>query len=144
MFMTLIDITDNNICFYKDFVSCYQNCLSKYMSRIYPDKMNVIKWCYINVQGKNIGSIWLEQLDTSTVKLGVFITYEQYRHSGYGTVAIKKLLEYAKNNSFKTVVLNVRRDNIYAYKTYQKLGFVKTKQFTKSNGITVISMAVSL
>lgn len=142
--MTLIDITDNNICFYKDFVSCYQNCLSKYMSRIYPDKMNVIKWCYINVQGKNIGSIWLEQLDTSTVKLGVFIAYEQYRHSGYGTLAIKKLLEYAKNNGFKTIVLNVRCDNIYAYKTYQKLGFVKTKQFTKSNGVTVISMAVSL
>lgn len=60
--MKLINITEENISFYKQFENYYNENLSIYLSRIYPDSNSVIKWCYINEKNKNIGSIWLEKL----------------------------------------------------------------------------------
>lgn len=68
----LIDITNENLISYKQFEN-YFDYLSSYLSRIYTDFDNKIKWCYINVDNKNIGSIWLKKVDVNTVKLGVFI-----------------------------------------------------------------------
>ena len=142
--MILIDITENNIRNYIDFEKCYIDKLSQFLSRIYPDSDTVIKWCYINVDGKNIGSIWLETVDIDTAKLGVFIANEEYRNNGYGSKAIENLLCFAKDKGYKNVILNVRTNNIRAYTLYKKLGFVQIKKYTKENGIEVFLMKLEL
>lgn len=142
--MILIDITENNISNYKLFEKCYDYNLSKYLSRIYPDSDTVIKWCYINVDGENIGSVWLEAVSENTVKLGVFIVEEKYRNKNYGTKAIENLLCFAKDKGYKNVILNVRTNNIRAYTLYKKLGFVEIKKYTKENGIEVFLMRLEL
>lgn len=74
------------------------------------------------------------------MKLGVFIVDEKYRNKGYGTLAIKKIICFAKDLCYKRVVLNVRISNIKAFNVYQNIGFKETKRFTKSNGVDVIQM----
>ena len=142
--ISLIDITKDNIINYKNFEVCYDADLSQYLSRIYPDSNTVIKWCYINVDGENIGSVWLENIDNDTVKLGAFIAEEKYRNKNYGTKAIENMLCFAKGKGYKSVILNVRLNNTRAYSLYRKLGFIEIKRFTKENGIDVISMELEL
>ena len=142
--MKLVDVTDENISCYKQFENCYNNNLKIYLSRIYPDKNSVFEWCYINVDNENIGSIWLEKVNENTLKLGVFIAEEKYRNKGFGTLAIKEMLDIAKLNNYNAVTLNVRVENYRAFNTYKNLGFKKTKQYVKNNGIEVISMVYEL
>lgn len=119
--------------------------MSIYLSRIYPDSNSVIKWCYIiNENNINIGSIWLEKVDENILKLGIFIAEEKYRNKGFGTLVIKEMLDIAKLNNYKAVTLNVRITNHRAIKTYQNIGFKKTNQYYKNNGIEVISMIYQL
>mgnify|MGYP000153390449 FL=1 len=142
--MNLTDISDDNIADYKKFEQLYSENLSMYLSRIYPDKKSIEKWCYINVNDENIGSIWLEKVSENTLKLGVFIADEKYRNKGYGTFSIKKMLNFAKHSKYEIVTLNVRITNHMAINTYQNLGFRKTNQYVKNNGIEVISMIYEL
>lgn len=55
--MKLVDVTNENVLDYKGFEVCFSE-LSQFLSRIYPDSDKTAKWCYINVDNKNIGSIW--------------------------------------------------------------------------------------
>lgn len=142
--MNLTDISDDNIADYKKFEQLYNENLSMYLSRIYPDKKSIEKWCYINVNDENIGSIWLEKVSKNTLKLGVFIADEKYRNKGYGTFSIKEMLNFAKHSKYEIVTLNVRITNHMAINTYQNLGFRKTNQYVKNNGIEVISMIYEL
>lgn len=142
--MKLINITEENISFYKQFENYYNENLSIYLSRIYPDSNSVIKWCYINENNINIGSIWLEKVDENILKLGIFIAEEKYSNKGFGTLAIKEMLDIAKLNNYKTVTLNVRITNHRAIKAYQNIGFKKTNQYVKNNGVEVISMTYEL
>lgn len=142
--MKLINITEENIYFYKQFENYYNENLSIYLSRIYPDSNSVIKQCYINENNINIGSIWLEKVDENILKLGIFIAEEKYRNKGFGTLAIKEMLDIAKLNNYKTVTLNVRITNHRAIKAYQNIGFKKTNQYVKNNGVEVISMTYQL
>ena len=142
--MKLVNITEENISFYQQFENCYNENLSMYLSRIYPDSNSVIKWCYINENDENIGSIWLEKVDENILKLGVFIAEKKYRNKGFGTLAIKEMLDIAKLNNYKSVTLNVRVENQIAFITYQNLGFKKIKQYVKNNGVEVISMVYEL
>ena len=142
--MNLTDISDDNIADYKKFEQLYSENLSMYLSRIYPDKKSIEKWCYINVNDENIGSIWLEKVSENTLKLGVFIADEKYRNKGFGTFSIKEMLNFAKHSKYEIVTLNVRITNHMAINTYQNLGFRKTNQYVKNNGIEVISMIYEL
>ena len=142
--MKLINITEENISFYKQFENYYNENLSIYLSRIYPDSNSVIKWGYINENTINIGSIRLEKVDENILKLGIFIAEEKYRNKGFGTLAIKEMLDIAKLNNYKTVTLNVRITNHRAIKVYQNIGFKKTNQYVKNNGVEVISMTYEL
>lgn len=141
--MKLVDVTNENVLDYKGFEACFSE-LSQFLSRIYPDSDKTAKWCYINVDDKNIGSIWLETVDSSAAKLGIFIVDEEYRGKGYGTEAIKRLLSFAENNGYKNVLLNVRISNKRAFNVYSKLGFNEVKRYIKDNGVKVISMKKEL
>lgn len=76
-----------------------------------------------------IGSVGLDKIkDVSrSAVLGIFIGNDKYRSSGYGTEAIKLLLEYGfKYLNLHSIKLTVLDVNARAYKCYIKCGFKET------------------
>lgn len=78
---------------------------------------------------KLVGTIGLEHfnwIDRSAI-LGIFIGDEDYRNNGYGTEAIKLLLEYGfKYLNLHTIKLDLLGVNERAHKCYLKCGFRDT------------------
>ena len=78
---------------------------------------------------KLIGTIGLEDLnwiDRSAI-LGIFIGDEEYRNKGYGTEAIKLLLEYGfRYLNLHSIRLDLLSVNERAHKCYLKCGFKDT------------------
>lgn len=76
-----------------------------------------------------IGSVGLDKIkDVSrSAVLGIFIGNDKYRSNGYGTEAIKLLLEYGfKYLNLHSIKLTVLDVNTRAYKCYIKCGFKET------------------
>lgn len=75
---------------------------------------------------KMIGTVSLERINwlNRTATLGVFIGDKEYRSKGYGTEAIKLLLEYGfKYMNLNNIKLDLMEFNERALKCYQKCGF---------------------
>ncbi len=75
---------------------------------------------------KMIGTISLENIDNinRTATLGIFIGDKNYRNKGYGTEAIKLLLEYGfRYMNLYNIKLDLMEFNIRALKCYEKCGF---------------------
>lgn len=75
---------------------------------------------------KIVGSVGIEQIDhlNRCGTLGVFIGDKDYRDKGYGTEAIKLILEYGfKYLNLKNINLDLVSANARAYRCYQKCGF---------------------
>lgn len=75
---------------------------------------------------KLIGNIGLHQLDyvNRTATLGIFIGDKEYRSQGYGTEAIRLILDYGFNYlNLKNIKLDLMEFNQRALKCYQKCGF---------------------
>ncbi len=75
---------------------------------------------------KMIGSVSIEQIDHLNRKgtLGIFIGDKDYRDNGYGTEAIKLILEYGfKYLNLKNINLTVKSFNKRAIRCYEKCGF---------------------
>lgn len=78
---------------------------------------------------KLIGVIGLEKINwiNRTAELGIFIGDKEFRNSGYGTEAIKLLLEYGfKYLNLHTIKLELLCINERAHKCYLKCGFKDT------------------
>lgn len=76
-----------------------------------------------------IGSVGVDNIkDVSrSAVLGIFIGNDKYRSNGYGTEAIKLLLEYGfKYLNLHSIKLTVLDVNARAYKCYIKCGFKET------------------
>lgn len=76
-----------------------------------------------------IGSVGFDKIkDVSrSAVLGIFIGNDNYRSNGYGTEAIKLLLEYGfKYLNLHSIKLTVLDVNARAYKCYIKCGFKET------------------
>ena len=75
---------------------------------------------------KMIGTVSLENIDSinRTATLGIFIGDKNYRNNGYGTEAIKMILEYGFNYlNLHNIKLDLMEFNERALKCYQKCGF---------------------
>lgn len=75
---------------------------------------------------KLIGTVSLEEHDfiNRTATLGIFIGDKEYRNKGYGTEAIKMILDYGFNYlNLNNIKLNLISFNERALKCYQKCGF---------------------
>ena len=73
-----------------------------------------------------IGNIGLNNIDykNGSAELGIFIGEEDNLSKGYGSEAIKLLINYAFNNlRLHNIMLTVYADNIRAIKCYNKCGF---------------------
>ena len=75
---------------------------------------------------KMIGTVSLESIDSinRSATLGIFIGDKNYRNNGYGTEAIKMILEYGfKYLNLYNIKLDLMEFNERAYKCYTKCGF---------------------
>ena len=75
---------------------------------------------------KLIGTVGLEKFDAinRTATLGIFIGDKEYRSQGYGTEAIKLILDYGFNYlNLNNIKLDLMSFNERALKCYQKCGF---------------------
>ena len=73
-----------------------------------------------------IGSVSLEKIDWKdrNATLGIMIGEEEYRSKGYGTEAIRLILEYGfKYLNLQNIKLDLMEFNERALKCYQKCGF---------------------
>lgn len=78
---------------------------------------------------KLIGTIGLEHFDyiSRSAVLGIFIGDSDFRNNGYGTEAIKLLLEYGfKYLNLHSIRLDLLSINEQAHKCYLKCGFKDT------------------
>ena len=89
-------------------------------------------------EDKLIGSISLNDIDhlSRTATLGIFIGDKDYRSRGYGTEAIKLLLDYGFNYlNLNNINLSVFEFNERAIRCYEKCGFKVYGKRTKSKFI---------
>lgn len=77
---------------------------------------------------RDIGSVFLRDIDLahSKAEYGIFIGEESAKGKGYGSLAAKKILEYAFDNlKLHRIYLRVLADNQRAIVSYKKAGFVQ-------------------
>lgn len=83
---------------------------------------------------KMIGTVSLESINwlNRTATLGVFIGDKDYRSKGYGTEAIRLLLEYGfKYMNLNNIKLDLMEFNERALKCYEKCGFKEYRRRRK-------------
>lgn len=90
-------------------------------------KNNTYNFFIITIDNdKLIGTVGLENYDSinRTATLGIFIGDKEYRNNGYGTEAIKLVLDYGFNYlNLNNIKLDLMSFNDRALKCYQKCGF---------------------
>lgn len=77
-------------------------------------------------EDKMIGTVGIEKVDfiSRTGTLGIFIGEKNYRNKGYGTEAIKLIIEFAfQYLNLNNIMLEVMSYNERAIKCYEKCGF---------------------
>ena len=90
---------------------------------------NALVWSMIEkASNKFIGNIELMEMDDDNKELGIAITANM-QNKGYGTEAIRTLLQYAKANlQLKKIFLRTRLYNERAIHVYKKCGFSVYKE----------------
>ena len=87
---------------------------------------------------KLIGTISLEKIDymNRTATLGIFIGEKEYLSKGYGTEAIRLLLDYGFNYmNLHSIELDLMSFNERALKCYKKCGFKETGRIRENRFI---------
>lgn len=96
------------------------------------------------------GSVYLRDIDYGYKKaeFGIFIGEEQYRGAGYGSEAIRLILEYGfEHLQLNKISLRVLADNPRAIKAYENAGFVREgylrqEHFIENKYVDIILMAI--
>lgn len=96
----------------------------EYLSRVSKDTATFV---IITLEdNKMIGTVSLEQIDdiNRNATLGIFIGDKDYRDNGYGTEAIRLILEYGfRYLNLHNIKLDLMEFNERALKCYKKCGF---------------------
>jgi len=81
----------------------------------------------------------LTNLSEGTYQLSQIVVKPQEQRKGYGTIILKKLVEFAENNGGEKVILNARTT---ATELYKKQGFKNTGEefLSKSTGVPHVQM----
>ena len=96
----------------------------EYLSRVSKDTATFV---IVTLEdNKMIGTVSLEKINwhNRTATLGIFIGDKDFRNKGYGTEAIKLILEYGfKYLNLYNIKLDLMEFNARALKCYEKCGF---------------------
>lgn len=92
-----------------------------------------------------IGLVQLYDIREGTGTLGIIIGEKKYWGRGYGTQAVKKLLELAFTElGLKQVRLSTYEDNLRAQASFRKVGFRELQREVKPGDVNRISIWMSL
>ncbi|MEK6875526.1 MAG: GNAT family N-acetyltransferase [Nanoarchaeota archaeon] len=91
------------------------------LKRIFNDKKDNI--FIIKEKGKIIAYITLRE-DKNIGEVGLFAVLKKQQERGIGRRLLKYILQIAKKDKLKKLVLEVRNDNLKALNLYSKYGFV--------------------
>ena len=111
------------------YIKQYTNVINAASEKEFLEKLAVTPYNFAIVLKNNdklIGNVSLVNIDNinQTAELGIFIGDDENRHHGYGTEAIKLMLNYAFNYlNLNNIFLSVYALNKNAYEAYQKIGF---------------------
>jgi len=124
----------------------------KWIIDILEDKSN--RNIYFGIENKNnnelVGIIFLSGINNihQTCWLGILIGENEARGKGFGTEAIKLIIDYAFNNlNLRKVSLEVVNSNKTAIETYKKIGFNiegEMKMQVYINGILFNNLIMSI
>ena len=106
--------------------------VTKYFLKMLTDKND---FHYVILAGsKVIGHIALQKRKNGWYETQIVIGDKKHWGEGYGTEAIKLLINKANRANLKKIYLEVRPDNIRAIKAYEKCGFKKAgiKKYPKN------------
>ena len=108
---------------------CFERCFSTLLKHIVFKIIN-------QTRGTMIGTVELSKIDRENKKAYVsrfLIGEEENRNKGYGTKALKKVIQFAHNKlGLKILVLKVFDFNKNAMKCYENAGFKRTKYMEKT------------
>jgi len=106
--------------------------VDKYFLKILDSKDNF--HYIIMASRKVIGHIALEKRKNNWHETQIIIGEKNYQGKGYGTEAVKSLINKAKRANLTKIYLEVRPDNTRAIKAYEKCGFKKSgiKKYPKN------------
>ena len=106
--------------------------IDKYFSKILNDKKSL--QYMIAVNRKTVGHISLDKRNGGWYETQIVIGEKSQQGKGYGTKAIKQLLEKAQKFGIKKIYLEVRQNNLGAIRAYEKCGFRKVgiKKYPKN------------
>ncbi|MEK7208860.1 MAG: GNAT family N-acetyltransferase [Patescibacteria group bacterium] len=100
--------------------------IEKYFSRIVTGEKSAYHFL-ITVGKTIIGHISFVKRKSAWYETQIIIGEKEYRDRGYGTIAIKKMLEKAQGLDINKIYLEVRPNNARAIRAYEKSGFKKSE-----------------
>jgi diamine N-acetyltransferase len=78
----------------------------------------------IIVDDTYVGNIYLTEIDDKSAEFHIFIGEKSYWGKGVAKEASKQIIKYARDTlGLKRICLEVKRENVAAYRAYRKLGF---------------------
>ena len=94
------------------------------------------KWFWCDEEGEPIGFIQYYFSDATTIGLDMWIGILKERSNGYGTEALKQMVQviHEKHPQVKGVFIDPDFDNIAAIKCYLKAGFQDTGETIWDDG----------
>ena len=109
--------------------------IDEYFSKILKDKENH-HFMIMNNQ-KTIGHITLEPKKDNWCETKIVIGEKDEQNKGFGTGAIKLIIEKGKKLGFDKIYLEVRPENARAIRAYEKCGFKKaeTKEYPENENL---------
>lgn len=126
--------------FYKDSDYSYvDKLLSKFNNDI-DLKSNPFYKCLVYDDGIIKGCLVFEKI-YERIELDYIVVDDNYRRCGIAVKLMEYLIDYARNNSFSNITLEVNEDNISAINLYKKNGFKNVSRREKYyNGIDGLLM----
>jgi len=111
--------------------------VGKYFSAIFRNKKDY--HFMITLNQKTIGHISLNMRKDNWHETQIIIGEKKYWGKGYGTEAIKQLIEKAKSKGISKIYLEVRPNNLRAIRAYEKCGFQKAefKRYPKNKYLSL-------
>lgn len=91
------------------------------------EKLEKVLLAYDN--NKAIASVALKPVNITTAEIARVYTSEEYRGNGLAKILINKIVEFAKTQGYKKLVLDTWKDSTSARKLYEKLGFIEIPMF---------------
>lgn len=90
------------------------------------------------VDDKIVGYLIYDVIYNRCEIINIFVKNE-FRNRKIATNMLKYLIDFAKNNDFYNITLEVRKDNLYAIKLYKNMGFLsvatRTSYYSGIDGI---------